>query len=210
MDIDRNGMVVLGRDECLLRLGRRGIGRVAVTVGALPAIFPINYAIHDGDVYFRTASGTKLATAARNAVVAFEVDEVDRLSHLGWSVQVVGPAATVEDADVRGDLAQLPLERWIGDSADTLVRIRSELVSGREITRGTDRGLPADRALPLTNCPDCGADTLVAVSDGELTNFVCTACFACWHYELGSIYRTPVVTCPGCRLSNVCRAAHAG
>src|SRR2546423_14253849 len=97
MHIDRNGMRVLSREECFRRLGRAGIGRLAVTVGALPATFPINYAVHDDDVYFRSAPGSKLAASSRNAVVAFEVDEVDRISHLGWSVEVVEPASTVVD-----------------------------------------------------------------------------------------------------------------
>ena len=31
---------------------------------ALPAVFPVNYCIRDGDVYFRTAPGTKLDAAS--------------------------------------------------------------------------------------------------------------------------------------------------
>ena len=133
MDIDRNGMLVLSQEECILRLGDRGVGRVAVSIGALPAIFPVNYATCAGDVYFRAAAGTKLAAATRNAVVAFEIDDLDRLSHTGWSVQVVGPAAVVDDPDDIYRLRSLPLVRWIGAAPDTLVRISSDLVSGREI-----------------------------------------------------------------------------
>src|SRR5262249_23502314 len=77
--LDRNGMVVLTERGCLARLGGNGVGRVAVSVGALPAVLPVNYARRGRDVYFRTAAGTKLAAAVQNAVVAFEVDHVDRI-----------------------------------------------------------------------------------------------------------------------------------
>src|SRR3954471_13318116 len=79
--LDRNGMVVLDERTCLQRLGRNGLGRVAVSVGALPAIFPVGYAVDAGDVYFLTGAGTKLGAAARNAIVAFEVDAVDVVGH---------------------------------------------------------------------------------------------------------------------------------
>ena len=131
---DRNGMVVLSEAECLRRLGTGGVGRVGVSVAALPAIFPVNYAQLDGDIYFRTTPGTKLAAAARNAIVAFEVDRADAMSHTGWSVLVIGPAEEVDDPDELRRLAQLPLTRWVDGGADTLVRIRASLLSGREMT----------------------------------------------------------------------------
>ena len=133
--LDRNGMHVLDRPACLERLGRNGLGRVAVSVGALPAIFPVNYAVDGDDVYFRTGPGTKLAAASRNAVVAFEVDEADALGHAGWSVLVVGPAAEVIDPVELDRLAHLPLTKWIGEEPGALVRIRAARVSGRALIR---------------------------------------------------------------------------
>jgi nitroimidazol reductase NimA-like FMN-containing flavoprotein (pyridoxamine 5'-phosphate oxidase superfamily) len=209
MESDRNGMVVLSREECLRRLGRTGIGRIAVTVGALPAVFPVNYATREGDVYFRTAAGTKMAAAVRHAVVAFEVDDLDRFAHTGWSVLVSGPAEVVEDLERLDGLRHLPLARWVDGLPDTLVRVRSDLVSGRAIDRTAARAAECNEGLPLSSCPDCGCDSLSAVSDGELTSFVCTACFACWHIELGRVHRIPPSTCPGCRLADVCRTAQA-
>ena len=134
MTTDRNGMVVLDRDECLRRLGRSGVGRVAITMGALPTIMPINYALLDGDVVFRTTAGTKLAAAMRDAVVAFEIDDVDRCSHAGWSVVVVGPTHALTDPLEVGVAQQLPLTRWVdGGDGETFVRLRADLVTGREI-----------------------------------------------------------------------------
>src|SRR5690348_7800071 len=101
---DRRGLRILSTAECLRRLGRGGVGRVAVTVKALPAIFPVNYAALDGDIVFRSASGSKLDAATDHTVVAFEVDQNDRMSHTGWSVLVVGCAHVVTDPD---ELAQV-------------------------------------------------------------------------------------------------------
>ena len=208
--VDRNGMVVLSKAECMNHLGRNGLGRVAITVGALPAVFPINYAVDGEYVYFRTAAGTKLAAAARNAVVAFEVDHVDRMAHTGWSVLVIGPAEEVVDHDTRATADELPLARWLPGGVETLVRIRAELVSGRAITLERTAVFPSPPAdWSLAACPACGSDALRAVHDGQLTNVLCTTCLACWHTELGVVYRIASATCLGCEFLDLCMAAHA-
>jgi nitroimidazol reductase NimA-like FMN-containing flavoprotein (pyridoxamine 5'-phosphate oxidase superfamily) len=131
---DKNGMLTLSRDACLRYLGRTGVGRVAVTVGALPAIFPVNYAMKGDDVVFRTAQGTKLDAAVRNAVVAFEVDHSDRMSHTGWSVMILGPARAITDPGELADTDLLPLTRWArAGGAESTVCISTDLVSGREL-----------------------------------------------------------------------------
>jgi uncharacterized protein len=203
---DRRGLRMLSRDECFQRLRRQGVGRVAVSVGALPAIFPVNYATLDGDIVFRSGPGTKLTAAARGAVVAFEVDDADSFAHAGWSVMVVGPAHEVTDPEELQLATRLPLASWASRADDVFVRIEGSLVSGRELTYAVE---PAGDgpAFPIDACPACASDALVAVSDGEMTNFVCTTCFACWHVGMGQIYRLPPDTCPGCKLADLCRAA---
>lgn len=209
MEADRNRMRVLSRAECLAHLGCHGLGRLAVTVGALPAIFPINYAVADGNLYFRTAPGTKLSVASRNSIVAFEVDGVDRFEHAGWSVLAVGPASEVTHPAELDELATLPLRRWIAGGPETLVRIHLELVSGRAITHLAVAGPPHDDGeVWLAACPACGSDALQAVSAGELVNLVCTTCWCCWHTDLGAVYRVPWMQCAGCEITELCRAAH--
>ena len=46
-------------------------------------------------------------------------------------------------------------------------------------------------------CARCGNDVLEAVTDGIDTNFLCHACWTCWHVELGRMVPVPVSTCPG-------------
>jgi len=68
-----DGIGVLDEAECLELLSRSSIGRVAVTIGAVPAVFPVNFRLVDRSIVFRTGTGTKLDAAVRHAVVAFEV-----------------------------------------------------------------------------------------------------------------------------------------
>jgi len=121
---------------CLALLGSGGIGRVAVSIGAVPAVFPVHYAVLDGEVVFRTAPGTGLHAATRNAVVAFEVDEVDPEYREGWSVLVVGMASEITDDARRARADALPLRPWAPDSPEHVMAIRPELVSGRRIVPG--------------------------------------------------------------------------
>lgn len=134
MSLDRNGMATLSREACLGHLGRTGVGRVAVSVGALPAIFPVNYAMRGEDVVFRTTPGTKLAAAVRNTVIAFEVDDADRMSHTGWSVLVVGPSREITDPNELAETNRLPLRRWARTGGpESTVCIRADVVTGREL-----------------------------------------------------------------------------
>ena len=54
-----DGLEVLSEDECRALLSRADVGRLAITLSALPAIFPVNYRVIDGWIVFRTAPGSK-------------------------------------------------------------------------------------------------------------------------------------------------------
>jgi uncharacterized protein len=127
-------LVTLDRDDCLLRLGRSGVGRVAVPEGALPAIFPVNYTMLDSDTVFRTGPGSKLDAALAGSVVAFEIDQSDAMSHTGWSVLLVGRAHPISDPQTLARAASLPLTPWADGERDPFVRIETAVVSGRELT----------------------------------------------------------------------------
>lgn len=127
------GLEVLDETECRALLAGSSLGRVAVTVGELPAIFPVNYALLDDDVVFRTAEGSKLRAALERAVVAFEIDGVDGGSRTGWSVLVVGHATALwRRPDIERALA-LDLEPWAPGPRDRFVRMTTGTISGRRI-----------------------------------------------------------------------------
>lgn len=134
MDVDRNGLEVLDRPECLRLLGTAAIGRLGLSSGALPVVLPVNFLLDGERVLVRTSPGTKLDRALAGAVVAFEVDDVDPLRHAGWSVLVTGTASVVADPDELARIGRLPLAHWAPNGGSHVVAIDARLVSGRRIT----------------------------------------------------------------------------
>jgi nitroimidazol reductase NimA-like FMN-containing flavoprotein (pyridoxamine 5'-phosphate oxidase superfamily) len=136
---DGEGLQVLERDECLRLLATASVGRVGLTWNALPTVLPVNYAMDDASVVFRTGAGTKLAVAVAGAVVAFEADEIDSWYHEGWSVVITGIAHRITDPEDLDRLRRLPLRPWAAGSREDFVIIRPTLVTGRRL----ERHLPA-------------------------------------------------------------------
>lgn len=133
--LEDEGLELLDEAECLALVAGTDIGRVAVSVGALPAVFPVNFGLIGRDVYFRTNAGTKLSAATDHAVVAFQCDHFDRGRHDGWSVQGVGVAAIVTDPADLERVDGLPVEPWIDTPRDHVVKISLEMLTGRRIVR---------------------------------------------------------------------------
>jgi nitroimidazol reductase NimA-like FMN-containing flavoprotein (pyridoxamine 5'-phosphate oxidase superfamily) len=135
------GLQHLTPEECLRLLATVPVGRVGVTMDALPAVLPVNFVVTGGAVVFATVAGTKLDAATAGAVVAFEADSVGTSEAPGgWSVLVRGVAREITDpAEIEAARA-LPLESWAWDGvADRYVRIEPTVVSGRRIV-ATDTG----------------------------------------------------------------------
>jgi len=120
-------------DECRWLLACTKVGRVSVTFDALPVIAPVNYVLDGNSIVFRTRSDGMLARACRDAVIAFEIDELAGDGSGGWSVNIVG-IATVLDASENVRALSLRLVSAAGDDRDTFVRLRLGLVTGRRIT----------------------------------------------------------------------------
>jgi nitroimidazol reductase NimA-like FMN-containing flavoprotein (pyridoxamine 5'-phosphate oxidase superfamily) len=112
-------------------LGSTPIGRIAFSVDALPAVVPVNFLLDGDHIVFRTAPGSKLDAAVRDAVVAFEIDQIDLKSRTGWSVLVVGRCSHETDPAVVERLRDLALESWMPDDRCHFVRIRCEQITGR-------------------------------------------------------------------------------
>ncbi|MGO9583707.1 MAG: pyridoxamine 5'-phosphate oxidase family protein [Acidimicrobiales bacterium] len=128
--------IELSRNECLRLLATSPIGRVGLSVEALPAVLPVNFAVFDGDVVFRTAEGTKLHAAMAGRVLAFEADGYSTDGLSGWSVLVQGVARLVTEPTELQRALQLTVEPWaVEGAADQIVRITSTMISGRLFQR---------------------------------------------------------------------------
>jgi uncharacterized protein len=213
MQLDRNGLEVLSRGECLRLLAQSRVGRVVVTDRALPAAFPVNFALLDEDVVFQTTAGSKLEAAEGEEVMAFEADDIDAVRHSGWSVLVQGLASVISDPEELAQARALRLEPWAAGGQFQFVRIRAELMSGRRLVPTAAAGVahPAPvthiELLEFAGCPSCGARELLPVSDGATRNYICNTCAACWHIDGTQLRRVRPDTCPGCLFKPMCTAA---
>jgi len=110
------------------------LGRLVTAVDGQSEIFPVNFAVQERTILFRTAEGTKLVSAAINDHVLFEVDQHDLDE--GWSVIVKGNARVVrsdEDLDAAAQACLLP---WTATTKQHFVRIRPLSVTGRRFVFG--------------------------------------------------------------------------
>lgn len=117
--------------ECERLLATTTVGRVGVSISALPAVLPVHFVVDGGEIVFRTVPETGLDLATARTVVAFEADSYDPETATGWSVLVRGVAREVVDEAELARLRALPLRCWDGDGeASRFVRIAMDLVSG--------------------------------------------------------------------------------
>jgi len=129
MTVDGADPQVLEPAECLRLLGGERIGRVAVSVNALPVILPVRFALDGDEILFRAAPGGLLAEATRQAVIAFEADGSE--PGVGsWSVLATGVARHVAEPDA-GAHASLP--PWSSET-DVFIALSPQLLSGRRLS----------------------------------------------------------------------------
>jgi nitroimidazol reductase NimA-like FMN-containing flavoprotein (pyridoxamine 5'-phosphate oxidase superfamily) len=142
--LEHEGLELLDEATCLELMATVEVGRVGISVGALPAIFPVNFAMEGRNVYFRTGAGTKLSAATNHAVIAFQCDQFDRDEHTGWSVQGVGVAVDVTAPQELDRLTELLGQPWLDGDRQHVVRISLEMLTGRRIvdhgTRHPEQG----------------------------------------------------------------------
>lgn len=129
------GLSSLSEEECRHLLAVSDIGRVVVSVGALPAALPVNYRVIDDEIVFRTAPGTKLTAAVDETVVAFEVDDIDSAVGSGWSVLVVGKSRVVVDPAEVAELELAEIRSWVRIDKPHYVAIQIDRISGRRLDR---------------------------------------------------------------------------
>ncbi len=127
--------------ECLRLLAAGGVGRIGYTGRFGPTILPVNFALQDQTIVFRTGQdsplGEDLRTGIADAdyVVAFEVDEISPAIREGWSILIQGSAHHVETEHERAQVMRSGVEAWPGGEKDLFIRIQPTRITGRRISR---------------------------------------------------------------------------
>lgn len=106
------------------------VGRIAMSIGALPAIVPVTYLLDGDTLVFRLVTGTPLAPSV---VVAFEAGHIDPTGQGGWSVHLIGSVQEVSDPTTRLHLAVTRAHPWNLAERDKLFRLPLEMMSGARI-----------------------------------------------------------------------------
>jgi len=128
----------IDEEQCFVLLQTQDLGRLAIVRDGRPEIFPVNYSISDRIIVIRTQPGLKL-TYASLAHVAFEVEDIDRLTRQGWVVEVRGFAEDITDAaSPWAEKARNSIGRpWVTGPHDSYISITHLQVSGRSLRRPT-------------------------------------------------------------------------
>lgn len=134
----RRALVPLDAQECWDLLRSRQLGRLVYTESVLPAVVPVGFAVVGGDVVVAATPGDKVSSAARGAVVAFEVDDVDLERCTGWSVTAVGPARLLSDTHLAAQLRAGGLAPWAPSPLATYLAVRVQVITGRRLVEDED------------------------------------------------------------------------
>jgi nitroimidazol reductase NimA-like FMN-containing flavoprotein (pyridoxamine 5'-phosphate oxidase superfamily) len=132
MSVGQRQLTELDSGQALRLLGSVALGRVVFTWHALPAIRPVNHVLDAGHIIIRSHSGAAIVSDAdtdRGVVVAYEADDIDPITHLGWSVVVTGTAHLVTDPGQKNRYQQM-LTPWLDREMDQVIRICPEIVTG--------------------------------------------------------------------------------
>jgi uncharacterized protein len=136
MDYETNPVEILDDEQCWELLLSSSLGRLALTVGGQPEIYPVNFVAADRRLVIRTAEGTKLLELTVNSSVAFETDGVGRDE--AWSVVVKGTARILEKRAEIDAAEELPLRPLIPTLKYIYVEITPRAVSGRRFLLGPE------------------------------------------------------------------------
>jgi uncharacterized protein len=123
----------LSWDECFMLLRQQVVGRLVYQDELGLAAVPVNYAVAGNDIVFRSEAGSKVS-GVQDRDIAFQVDDIDTVSHSGWSVLIRGAAEVVEFERLSELIRQIDdvvPQPWKKGIHNIWVVITPKVVSGR-------------------------------------------------------------------------------
>lgn len=82
-------------DQCLALLGRSQLGRIALSLRAMPVVVPVRYVLQGSEPYFALMD-RHLAEGASGSVVGLQADGYDEDSSRRWTVLAIGLARSIQ------------------------------------------------------------------------------------------------------------------
>lgn len=121
------------RQECQRLLRLNDLGRLAWPNGTELMVVPVNYTLDGADIVLRTDPGGPIGQTAVGAPAAFQVDDLHRDGHIGWTVLAQVTPTLVEDPVERRRLQQRDLQPWAPGDRSSYVRLTITALSGRQL-----------------------------------------------------------------------------
>ena len=111
--------------ECWQLLATTSVGRVALSVKALPAILPVQYYLDGRALAVCLGHRGVSERSLHDAIVAFAADAIDPATRSGWSVQIQGRATIPSRIGFDTECGHL--------TAGQIVRIEPARISGHRV-----------------------------------------------------------------------------
>ena len=126
---------VLDESTCWRLMSRSGFGRLGFMHGDELMVLPLNAAVSENRVVFRTTDDSMFARAGNGTKVVFEVDQTDRVAESGWSVLLRGRLWDVTGRPETATWHEISVHSWAQGPRDRWMAIEPTAVSGRRVLR---------------------------------------------------------------------------
>lgn len=123
----------LDEATCWRMLAGQEVGRVAMETREGLVVLPVNYAVANGTIVFRTSERGLLGSAAGSGrTVAFQADSFDRMARFGWTVLARGELRKATLAS-SVDSAERSVDTWLHNENPIVAVIQVDSISGRSL-----------------------------------------------------------------------------
>jgi hypothetical protein len=104
-----------------------------VSSRALPAVIPVRFALLGDRIVFWADPRGHPESIDDNTVVAFQADDIDSVTHDGWTVGVVGIASHVREPAALASLEGATPRGW-SDTIGPLISLSLDMITGRRLS----------------------------------------------------------------------------
>ncbi len=122
----------ISHGEAMSLLAGTSLGRIVFTDQAMPTVRPVSHIVEAGDLIVRNDHDVAIISRSapgQRTVVAYQADDIDPVTHLGWSVVVTGTARLICDP---ADIARYEglLRPWASGGAGQFIHLNARIVTG--------------------------------------------------------------------------------
>jgi hypothetical protein len=128
----------LAEHECWELMSSTTVGRVAFADAGGLQLIPLNFAVIDSQIYFRTSTDSVLDELAQGLDdVAFGVDFHASSYREGWNVTVKGSTSRVAEPGLYEQVMTWSrLRPWAGGDRGVVIRLEVRSIEGRRVHGG--------------------------------------------------------------------------